>query len=125
MASTKLSLSKSFLMLTNVKRKPAPSALLRAMRDFVLNSLISDEMSSVEKKKKIDLIVSDFKQIFDLEEVPIALNELYEAGIQNYIFALLFESNHENLITVKTPTGLTERKTILNQIMQGDVLGVK
>ena len=61
--------------------------------------------------------------MFDSEEVPIALNALYEAGIQDDLFALLYESNHENHIAVKTPTGLTERKTIRNKIMLGDVLG--
>ena len=53
--------------------------------------------------------------MFDSEEVPIALNALHEAGIQDDLFALLYESNHENHIAVKTPTGLTERKTIWNK----------
>ena len=80
-------------------------------------------MLSSVKKTPVDLIVIYFKQMFHSEEVPIVLNTLYEAGIQNDIFALLYESSHESHIAVKTPTGLTERKTILNKIMQCDVLG--
>ena len=67
---------------------------------FVLNSIISDVLSTV-RKRPVDLLVRDFKQMFDSEEASIALNALYEAGIQDDIFALLYEANHENNIAVK------------------------
>ena len=56
---------------------------------FVLNSVISDVLSSV-KKSPVDLTVMDYKQIFDAEEVFISLNALYEAGVQNEVFALIY-----------------------------------
>ena len=89
---------------------------------FVINSIISDVLSSV-KKPPIDLNVMDYQQMFDAEEVQISLNALYEAGIQDNIFALIYEANRENVISVKTPSGITNKGNIHNKIMQGDVLG--
>ena len=89
---------------------------------FVLNSIINDVLSSV-KKAPIDLTVMDYRQMFDAEEVFISLNALYEAGVQDDVFALINESNRENVVCVKTPNGLTKRGIISEKIMQGDVLG--
>ena len=61
--------------------------------------------------------------MFDAEDVFVALNSLYDAGVQDDIFALIHESNRENVIFVKTPNGKTGRGSIRNKIMQGDVLG--
>ena len=55
---------------------------------FVLNSVISDVLSSV-KKNPIDLNVMDYRQMFDCEELQICLNALYEAGVKYDIFALI------------------------------------
>ena len=49
---------------------------------FVLNAIISDVLSSV-KKPPIDLCVMDYRQMFDMEELKICLNALYEAGVKN------------------------------------------
>ena len=91
----------------------------KSVRDhlYVLNSIIGDVLSSV-KKTPIVLTVMDYKQMFDSEEGFVALNALYEAGIQNYIFALIHESNRENVIFVKTPNGITKRGSIQDKIMQ-------
>ena len=61
--------------------------------------------------------------MFDCEDAEICLDALYEAGVQNDIFALITEANRENVISVKTPNGRTEKDFIRNKIMQGDVLG--
>ena len=50
------------------------------------------------------------------------LNAFYEAGIKDDIFALIHEANKTNVISVKTPNGVTEKAAISNKIMQGDVL---
>ena len=88
---------------------------------FVLNSIFSDVLSS-GKKTPVDLNIMDFRQMFDAEEAPITLNSFYEAGIQNDIFALICAANENATFAVKTPSGLTEKTTIRNKIMQGDVL---
>ena len=88
---------------------------------FVLNSIISDVMSS-KKKESIDLNVMDFKQMFDAEEIPHVLNAFYEAGIQDDMLSLLNEANKSVSFVVKTPNGKTEQRNIKNKIMQGDVM---
>ena len=95
----------------------------RSVRDhlFVLNSILSDVMSST-KKEPIDLQIMDYKQMFDAEELETVLNAYYDSGVDNDLFALINEANETNTIAVKTPNGLTETRNIKRKIMQGDVL---
>ena len=88
---------------------------------FILNSIISDVLSS-HKKAPIDLNIMDFSQMFDSEDLSICLNALYEAGVTDDTFALIYEANKTNNIAVKTPNGLTLQSIIRNKIMQGDVI---
>ena len=88
---------------------------------FVLNSIISDVMSN-SKKEPIDLHIMDYTQMFDAEDLETALNAYYEAGVDDDLFALIYEANESNTFSVKTPNGLTEERKIKNKIMQGDVL---
>ena len=78
-------------------------------------------MSSV-KKEPIDLNVMDFKQMFDSEELSICLNAMYEADVQDDMLALIFEANKTTYFAVKTPNEVTEKTTVTNKILQGDVL---
>ena len=71
---------------------------------FILNSIISD-VSSSKRKHPIDLNIMDFKQMFDSEELEICMNSLYEANIQNDLFALIYQANKTNFFSVKTPGG--------------------
>ena len=73
---------------------------------FILNSIISDVLSS-NKKAPIDLTIMDVSQIFDSEDVSICLNALYEAEVKDDTFALIYEANRTNFIAVKAPNGLT------------------
>ena len=73
---------------------------------FILNSIISDVLSS-NKKAPIDLTIMDFSQMFDSEDVSICLNALYEAEVKDDTFALIYEANRTNFIAVKAPNGLT------------------
>ena len=50
------------------------------------------------------------------------MNDLYETGVDDDFFSLLYEANRENLVAVKTPHGISERTTINEIVMQGDVL---
>ena len=88
---------------------------------FILNSIISDVMGS-KNNPPIDLNIMDFRQMFDAEELPVCLNSYYDAGVKNDILALLYEANRKNVIAVKTPNGLTQRTSIYEKVMQGDVL---
>ena len=64
----------------------------------------------------------EFKQMFDAEAVPMVLNEFYESGITNDLFALANEANSNVTFAVKTPSGIIETRNIRNKIMQGDIL---
>ena len=88
---------------------------------FVVNSIISDVMSSVHKDP-IDLSIMDFKQMFDSEELTTCLNAIFDAGIQDDMLALIYEANKITHFAVKTPNGITETRQIENKILQGDVL---
>ena len=89
---------------------------------FVLNSIISDVLSSI-KNPPIDISVMDYRQMFDSERLQVCLNALYDAGVQDDTLALINEANRKNVIAVKTPSGLTDKRIISDKIMQGDVLG--
>ena len=88
---------------------------------FILNCIMSDVLSS-KKKDSIDLNILDFKQMFDCEELKSVLNAFYDAGVKDDMLCLMNEANMIVTFAVKTPTGLTEQKTMRNKIMQGDVL---
>lgn len=88
---------------------------------FVLNAILKDVMSS-KKKEAIDINVMDFRQMFDVEELPQVLNAFYESGVQNDLLAMLCEANQNVEFAVKTPAGKTESRSIYNKIMQGDVM---
>ena len=47
----------------------------------------------------------------------------FEAGVQDDQLSLLYEANSKVKVAVKTPNGLTERITMKEIILQGDVLG--
>ena len=88
---------------------------------FVVNSVIHDVLSK-KTKEPIDIMVLDYKQMFDSECLYECMNDLYEAGIKDDIFALIYEANRENQIAVKTPNGITRREKFSEIVMQGDVL---
>ena len=88
---------------------------------FILNSILSDVMSSV-RKEPIDLSIMDFKEMFDSEELSICLNALHDSEVQDDMLSLIFEANKTTFFSVKTPNGSTERAMVNNKILQGDVL---
>ena len=51
------------------------------------------------------------------------INDLFEAGVQNDKLPLLLLENLNAKVAVKTPTGISQRTTIKNIIMQGSVWG--
>ena len=88
---------------------------------FVVNSILHDVLSK-KSKDPVDIMVLDFKQTFDSECLFECLNDVYEAGVDDDVFPLLYEANKKALVAVQTPGGLTERVLIPEIVMQGDVL---
>ena len=50
------------------------------------------------------------------------MNGLYEPGVDDDVFSLIYEANRENLVAVQTPNGLSRRDTFIKIVTQGDVL---
>ena len=88
---------------------------------FVVNSILHVVMSS-SSKDPIDIMVLDYKQMFDSECLYECLNDVYEAGVDDDYFPLLYEANREAFVAVQTPSGVSKSKTIPEIVMQCDVL---
>ena len=88
---------------------------------FVINSIIHDVLQK-KSNKPIDIMVLDYKQMFDSEWLLECMNDMYEAGVHDEVFALLAEANKRSLVAVQTPNGLSRRDVFENIVMQGDVL---
>ena len=50
------------------------------------------------------------------------MNDLYEAGVTDDIFALIYEANRVNNVAVQTPHGISRREKFEEIVMQGNVL---
>ena len=62
---------------------------------FVVNSILHDVLRK-KSNKSIDIMVLDYKQMFDSECLFECMNDLYEAGMKDDIFALIYEANRIN-----------------------------
>ena len=51
------------------------------------------------------------------------MNDLFDAGITDDKLALIYKLNSTNQVAVKTPFGLTERRTVDRIVLQGEVFG--
>ena len=93
----------------------------RNVRDniLVLNAVTNSIVNG--KEQAVDIQVFDIEKCFDALWVEECVNDLYENGFQNDKLPLLFKENQNAMIAVKTPTGLSERISIQNLIMQGTV----
>jgi hypothetical protein len=61
--------------------------------------------------------------MFDSIDLVKALSDLYDVGVNDESLALLYKANHEIQMSVKTPSGLTERHTVKDIVLQGDTFG--
>ena len=89
---------------------------------WILNGIICDVLSK-KQKHPVDLQIYDYKQCFDSLWLEECMNDVYSGGIQDDKFAVLYNINTHVNVAVKTPVGKTDRRGILNSIIQGDVFG--
>ena len=85
---------------------------------FVVNSVIHDVLRK-KSNKPIDIMVLDYKQMFDSECLFECMNDLYEAGVKDDIFALIYEANRKNNVAVQTPHGISRREVFEEIVMKG------
>ena len=89
---------------------------------FIINGIIHDAMSS-KKKRPVCLQITDYKQMFDAMNLEQAVNDIYDAGINDDNLTLIYEANKNIKMAVNTPHGLSERQSIENVVLQGDTFG--
>ena len=65
----------------------------------------------------------DYCQMFDSINLQEAISDIYDAGLNNDTLGLIYKSNCEVSMAVKTPHGLTDRQVIKDTVLQGDKFG--
>ena len=95
----------------------------RNVRDnlFVINAIMNENKKS--PKGALDINVYDVAKCFDSLWLSECINDLYDAGMRNDKLNVLAEANKNASIAIKTSSGVTERFTIENTVMQGTVWG--
>ena len=86
----------------------------------VINSVINEEKSC------IDLCVYDIQKAFDALWLEDCLNDMYDTLPEKQHddkLALVYESNRNNMVAVKTAVGLTNRVNMENIVTQGGTFG--
>jgi hypothetical protein len=56
----------------------------------------------------------------DLEQ---ALSDIYDFGLNDYNLSLIYQANRHVKMAVNTPSGLRERQSLKNVVLQGDTFG--
>ena len=95
----------------------------RSIRDhlFIVNGILHEHSKS--KTIPISIQILDYKNSFDSLWQDDITNERYDAGVHDDKLALLHSINKINFIRVKTPAGISDVKTVKNNICQGDPWG--
>ena len=90
---------------------------------FVVNGAIQDVFSS-KTAEPIDLFICDYRTMFDGLDVKTTLNDLYDNGVKDDNFTLIYKLYETSNVSIKTPMGLTDRRQVEREIItQGDCLG--
>ena len=76
---------------------------------FLLNGILHDVMMS-RNMKPIVVQFYDYCQMFDSINLQEAISDIYDAGLDNDTLGLIYKSNCEVSMAVKTPHGLTDRQ---------------
>ena len=80
---------------------------------FIINGIIHETLKS-KKMKPVLLQIYEYSQMFDSIDLELALNDLYDVGVNDDTLALLHQANKDVDMAVKTPSGLTDRQVIKN-----------
>ena len=89
---------------------------------FIINGIIY-EVLKTKRNKPVTLQIYDYAQMFDSMNLQKSINDIYDAGLRDDNLILVQKANHEIKMAVNTPSGLTERSTIRNCVLQGDTWG--
>ena len=93
----------------------------RNIRDnlFVMNAIMNASKQGVDEP--CDICVYDVRKCFDKLWMSECINDLFEAGLTSDKLCLIYYSNKTARIAIKTPSGISERFSIYEKVMQGTV----
>ena len=77
---------------------------------------IQDALSS-KKCKPLDLFICDYKTMFDGLDVKTTLNDIYDNGVNDDNWALIYKLYETNYLSINTPVGKTERRLFEREII--------
>ena len=89
---------------------------------FVRNGIIHETLSS-KLNKPLTLQIYDFRQMFDSMKLEESISDLYDSGMKDDSLLLLYDSNNNIKVKVKTSSGLTAENTFEKLVFQGDTWG--
>ena len=61
--------------------------------------------------------------MFDSINLEEAISDIFDVGVDDDSICLIYKANSEIQMAVKTPSGLTDRQTVDNIVLQGDTWG--
>ena len=89
---------------------------------FIINGIIHDVINS-KFKNSVFLQIYDYKQMFDAINLEEAIGDIFDVGVTDDTLSLLYKANKEVSMAVNTPSGISERQTIKDVVLQGDTWG--
>ena len=78
---------------------------------FVLNGIIHETLSS-KQNKPVTIQIYDFTQMFDSMKLEEAISDLFDSGMKDDTLSLLYDSNRNIKVKVKTSSRLTAENKI-------------
>ena len=89
---------------------------------WIINGIIHEVLKST-RMKPIQLQIYDYKQMFDSMDLEEAICDIFDVGVDDDSLVLIYKANKEIKMSVKTTSGLTERQTLEDIVLQGDTFG--
>ena len=89
---------------------------------FILNGIIHETLSS-KLNKPVTIQIYDFMQMFDSMKLEEAISDLYDSGMTDDTLSLLYDSNTNISVKVKTSYGLSAENKFSKLVLQGDTWG--
>ena len=88
----------------------------------VLNGFIHETLS-FKLNKPVTIQIYDFIQMFDSMKLEEAISDICDSGMTDDTLSLLYESNTNINVKIKTPFGLTAENKFSKLVLQGDTWG--
>ena len=71
----------------------------------MINGIINETLAT--KGASTELIICDYSKCFDVQDVDITTNDMYECGVDSDQLNLMYKCDAYSKVAVKTPVGFT------------------